>query len=68
MFSEYWICWHCLICFQVPTTGYYGNCPDCGKPTQPWLPTVHPEGRIKQWLITHKLGEGVAPASPERTE
>lgn len=34
--SEWWVCFRCWRAFYVPTTGYFGNCDDCGKPTQRW--------------------------------
>ena len=33
MWSAWWYCWHCVRAFHVPTTGYFGTCNGCGRPT-----------------------------------
>ena len=34
--SAWWVCFRCWRAFYVPTTGYFGPCDECGKPTQRW--------------------------------
>lgn len=42
-FSEWWLCLTCWIAYAVPTTGYYGDCQQCGKPT---IPSVVPPEKM----------------------
>jgi hypothetical protein len=34
--AEWWLCWKCWIAYHVPTTFFYGACPQCGEATRPW--------------------------------
>lgn len=35
-FAKWWICFPCWKAYYVPTSGYFGPCPDCKRPTLRW--------------------------------
>ena len=35
-FAMWWICFPCWKAYYVPTSGYFGPCPDCGRATLRW--------------------------------
>jgi hypothetical protein len=37
MWAAWWYCPACVRMFHVPSTGYFGQCPGCGKLTIPIL-------------------------------
>lgn len=48
--SLWWVCFHCWVVYYLPTTGYYGDCPQCGKPTRPWHVDPMQSLRMTEWL------------------
>ena len=52
--AEWWVCFHCWIAYHVPTTGYYGDCQSCGKPTQRWPANPLQTLRTIEWRRPQK--------------
>lgn len=47
--TAWWVCFRCWKAFYVPTTGYFGDCDSCGKPTQRWPADPIETLRLIEW-------------------
>lgn len=62
--TPWWICFSCWIAYYVPTTGIYGDCQQCGKPTVAW--PLEPETSLSMLEMTLRpVRAGVSPLRSE---